>query len=326
MNDTAAALREWIPYNLFYHNDQPACEWLYLDNEPFIEPFFTDTISACRSREVNYKRRKVVSSLDVLPQWANAMDHVQPSAFIFHVSRCGSTLLSQFLSLDRKHIVLSEVPFLDQLLRIPFDNKYDRISLSQEWFQSAIPLYAQKRNGAEQHLFIKTDCWHIFFYERLRRLYPDTPFILLYRSPDEVLRSQQKQRGMQAVPGIVQPVIMGLRLEEGNPALTDLDLYFSQVLEKILEAFVEVYNKDHRTLLVNYSEGMINVVQKLMEFSNIPLTDELLKQMQDRSNFHGKRKGEVFEKEPPAQSSNYLDKAWQWYQELEKYRNADNRQ
>lgn len=323
MNDTTgAALHEWIPYNLVYHDNKAACEWLYLDNEPFTEPFFADTVWACRSRDINRKKQKVVSSLDMLPEWGNGIDHVQPSAFIFHVSRCGSTLLSQFLSLDQKHIVLSEVPFLDQLLRIPFDDKYDMVSLSQEWFQTAIPFYARKRNGTEQHLFIKTDCWHIFFYRRLRQLYPDTPFILLYRSPDEVFRSQQKQRGMQAVPGIVQPWIMGLRLEEGDPALTDLDLYFSQVLEKILEEFVDVYKKDHRTLLVNYSEGMINVTQKLMDFSNIPLTPELLKHIQDRSNFHGKRGHQVFEKEPPAGSSDYLEKAWQWYHELEKLRNS----
>lgn len=326
MNDIAAALREWLPYKLFYHDNQPACEWLYLDEHPFTAPFFDDTISECRCRESNYNRPKVISSLDILPQWADAIDHVQPSAFIFHVSRCGSTLLSQFLSLDRKHIVLSEAPFLDQLLRIPFDNRYDMVSLSREWFQAALPFYAQKRNGAEQHLFIKTDCWHIFFYERLRKLYPDTPFILLYRSPDEVLRSQQKKRGMQAVPGIVQPVIMGMRMEEGDPALSNLDLYFSRVLEKILEAFVGVYKNDHRTLLVNYSEGMVNVLQKLMDFSNIPLTDELLKQIQDRSAFHGKGGHQVFEKEPPAQSSAYLEKAWQRYHELEKLRTMNNGQ
>jgi hypothetical protein len=322
MNDTAAALHEWIPYNLFYQDNKPACEWLYLDNEPFTEPFFADTVWACRSREVNYARKKVTSSLEVLPGWANALDHVQPSAFIFHVSRCGSTLLSQFLSLDKKNIVLSEVPFLDELLRIPFDSRFDMVSLSREWFQIALPFYARKRNGTEQHLFIKTDCWHIFFYERLRKLYPDTPFILLYRSPDEVLRSQQKQWGMQAIPGMVQPWIMGLRLEEDDPAMTDLSLYFSQVLEKILEAFVGVYKNDHRTLLVNYSEGMINVTQKLMEFSHIPFTDELLKQMQSRSTFHGKRGRQVFEKEPPAESSGYLEKAWEWYHQLEQYRNG----
>jgi hypothetical protein len=326
MNDTTTALQEWIPYKLFYLNNEPACEWLYLNKVPFTEPFFADTISVCWSHEVGYRRRKVISSLDMLPRWSSAMDYVKPSAFIFHVSRCGSTLLSQFLSMDQKHIVLSEVPFLDELLRIPFDDKYDQMSLSREWFQTALPFYAQKRNGAEQHLFIKTDCWHIFFYERLRKLYPDTPFILLYRSPDEVLRSQQKQRGMQAVPGLIQPRLMELKLEENDPALTDLDLYFSKVLGKMLGAFVRVYKNDHRSLLVNYSEGMINVTKKLMEFSGIPLPDELLHQMEDRAGFHGKRRKQVFEKEPPAESPAFLEEAWKWYRELEKYRTTDNRQ
>jgi hypothetical protein len=321
MNDLPAiALKEWIPYKLIYPDNQPACEWLYLDEIPFTEPFFNDTIMDCRSRPVNQRKPKVASSLDVLPQWSPAMDHVQPSAFIFHVSRCGSTLLSQFLSLDPSHIVLSEVPFLDELLRMPFDKEHHSPEVVEEWFQWAVPFYGQRRNGKEQHLFIKTDCWHIFFYERLRRLYPDVPFILLYRSPDEVLRSQQQRWGMQAIPGMVQFPIMGLEFEEGHPALCDLSLYFSMVLEKILQAFTEVVQKDKKTMLVNYKQGMVNVVQEMMQFANMPVSDQLLQQMSERSKYHGKYGGQLFTGEPPADESEYLKGCWKWYEELERLR------
>jgi hypothetical protein len=316
-NSPATVLQEWIPYKLIYQGDIPCCEWLYLDQQPFNDPFFEDTIFNCRTRPVNLRRVKMVSSLDILPEWSAAIDHVQPTAFIFHVSRCGSTLLSQLLSLDQRHIVLSEVSFFDQLLCMPF-SRPDLHSVSgEEFLKWAIPFYGRKRNGEEQHLFIKTDCWHIFFYDRLRALYPDVPFILLYRSPDEVLRSQQKQRGMQSVPGLIPPSVMGMTLEEGNPALTDLDLYFCQVLEKILEAFANVYQKDKNTLLVNYNEGMINIVQKMMDFSGLPPGKELLQQMQERSKYHGKYGDQPFATEPPGVSSGYLDGCWHWYNRLQ---------
>src|SRR5690606_34626620 len=122
---------------------------------------------------------------------------VAPTAFIFHVSRCGSTLLSQLLDLDEANIVLSEVPLLDQLLRLP--ETFPGISRAQQEtaLQATIRLLGQKRTGHEKQLFIKLDSWHVFFAATLRKQYPSVPFILLYRAPDEVFESHRRHRGMQ---------------------------------------------------------------------------------------------------------------------------------
>ncbi len=50
--------------------------------------------------------------------------------------------------------------------------------------------------------------------EKARKLYPQTPFILLYRQPGEVIRSQQKRRGMQSIPGLLEPEIFGFTKNE----------------------------------------------------------------------------------------------------------------
>ncbi|WP_423146566.1 hypothetical protein [Rubrolithibacter danxiaensis] len=86
-----------------------------------------------------------------------------PSAIIFHISRCGSTLLSQLLSLTEQSIVLSEVPFIDELLRLCYsDNEYGQTEIA-DFLTAALKFYGQKRYEQEKYLFIKTDSWHIFY-------------------------------------------------------------------------------------------------------------------------------------------------------------------
>jgi hypothetical protein len=321
MNLSPAALKNWLPYRLFVTNNELSCRWLSLEDISIDDPFFEDTISACMRLPVNTKPFQCVSSADILPVWSPGMDAVSPTAFIFHISRCGSTLLSQLLAIDPRHIVLSEVPLFDELLRLHYKQPTPTPDIADEWLKAAIHFYGQKRNGGEQQLVIKSDCWHIFFYERLRKLYPTTPFILLYRAPDEVLRSQQKRRGMQAVPGIIQPELIGLEEEEEEPSLDHLDRYFARVMEKMLAAFFQAAEKDKQVLLVNYKEGMLPITEKMAAFTGISIPAVTRKQMEERTVYHGKYPAQVFEEEKSANSPDFLDGCWQWYHRLEDKRN-----
>jgi hypothetical protein len=180
--------------------------------------------------------------VDVLPEWLHDAGTVPPTVFIFHVSRCGSTLAAQLLSLNEENIVLSEVPFIDEVLRwrnlLPNADEAGTLQL----LQASIASYAQKRSGKEKRLIVKADSWHVLFYKQLRKLYPQTPFILLYRKPDEVIKSHQKLRGMQAVQGVIEPQLFGFDAEAIN--LVGLDEYMALVLEKYYTAFLEISEHD----------------------------------------------------------------------------------
>jgi hypothetical protein len=316
MTPAANVVANWIPYKLFCDNGELFCHWLNLQDKKFEEPFFDETIWRLRALPANVKMFKTVSHLQMIPLWANGLATVKPTAIIFHLSRCGSTLVSQLLTLDDSNIVLPEVPFFDELLRLQYQQPAIETALGDKCLAAAVKFYGQQRNENLKNLFIKTDCWHIFFYKRLRQLFPDVPFVLLYRSPAEVLLSQQKRRGMQAVPGILEPELMGLTKEEIDHA--DFDGYFSRVMEKILAKFYEVQQNDPMTLLVNYKEGIIPIVQRIAGLSGINLPEELLRKMKDRSGYHAKYPGQIFTgEEKPEQFPEYLNKAMDWYLRLE---------
>lgn len=294
-NTLSAALHNWVPYKLSLVDNVPHNHWLYTGNHRYTAPFFDETISECLSLPENSSRFKGLSSLELLPFWAAEVDAVAPTAFIFHVSRCGSTLLAQLLGMHEQHIVLAETPFLDELLRLPYKNKEADKALLKEAFIAAIRLYGQKRRGDEKHLFIKADSWHLCFYRHLRALYPTVPFILLYRSPDEVILSQRRRRGMQSVQGIIEPEIFGFDKEAIK--YDTLDDYMVKVLERYFTIMLEIKQQDPITQLVNYKEPILSTMQQIADFAGVAIGKNEMQQMQERSRFHAKYPDQVF-KEP----------------------------
>lgn len=319
-DDVVSPLKNWVPYQLAGGPGEETCRWLFLGDKAFTEPFFDDTISNRRGLPFNTKKQRVVSGLEVLPEWSALIDKINPTAIIFHVSRCGSTLLSQMLGLDPANIVLSEVPFIDQLLR--HGKKYEQDVSS--FVSSAIGFYGAKRDPKNKNLFIKADSWHIHFYRELRALYPGIPFILLYRRPDEVLRSQQKKRGMHAVQGVVEPNVFGFNAE----AIMEkgLDEYLALVLETYFSAFLDIIQTDERVLLLNYNEGAIPMMEKIIALTGIEVSEEQIAAMHERAGFHAKYPGEVFsEKAMEEPVPPFLQKAQELYEAVERIRQGSGK-
>ena len=320
MNESISrVLKDWIPYRLLEEGNSCSCRWLYLGDEKITDPFFDETIARCKRLSHNSRITKCVSSIEILPEWAQQVESISPTAIIFHISRCGSTLVSQLLSLQPSNIVLSEVPLFDELLR--WGNKNNEMQMTLPLLKAAIDLYGAKRNEKSGYLFIKTDSWHIHFYQQLRKLYPQIPFILLYRKPDEVIRSQQKRRGMQSIPGLLEPEIFGFN--KNQILQSGLDDYMVRVVETYLQAFIQVLNTDKLALPVNYSEGAFCIVNKIAGVTGITINDEQKSAMRQRSTFHAKYPEQVFvEEELKEPAPVFLNKAFALYKEIEEIRHA----
>ncbi len=286
-------IKNWVPWKLLNHSAEPVCSWLYTGNKNFTEPFFDDTISICRSLDENCKPFKPVASLQMMAEWADDIDTVNPTAIIFHVSRCGSTLLSQLLALNEASIVLSEVPFFDDLLRLPFKNKSFDNNTSTGFLKAAIKLYGRKKTGIEKNLFIKTDSWHIHFYDSLRPLYPSVPFIFLFRNPWEVVLSQQRQRGMHAVPGIIEPGVFGFSKVQINEP--DFNQYMTNVLAGYFNKMIAITKSDPLVLPVNYDEGMSAIFKKIYALPDVSITNSTEKLLNERTRFHAKHPQQLFQ-------------------------------
>jgi hypothetical protein len=309
--------KDYIPFKVIIEKNEIRLRWMYTGGKRFTEPFFSESLAACKVFPEN--RQPVETSVQELLEKAGSLNKIIPSAFIFHVSRCGSTLLTQMLSKSERSIVLSEVPVFDELLRLKSNHPVildDQ--LCDRLFKACIELHAQPSDRNETHLFIKCDSWHTFFYEQIRRSYPGVPFILLYRLPAEVLRSQRKITGMHAIPGVIEPSLFGLGQDV---ILMDKDRYFGKVLQNYFTAYEEILEKDPNAFPLSYHEGPMAMLQLITEISGFALNEKEIREMEERTRFHSKSPRQLFE-EPQEQETEpeWLLKATEAFRRLEQKR------
>jgi hypothetical protein len=281
-------LTDWYPTKLIKEADgQLSLRWHYI-NRPFSEPFFEESILKCLSHPFNSKGFKTVTCIESFKEFAeNITDQVPPAAFIFHISRCGSTLLSQLLTASEQNIVLSEMPLLDEILR---SGKTD-----QNLLISLLRIFGKKRSGKEMNLFVKLDSWHLLYYEILKEIFPDVPIIILFRNPAEVLESHRKLKGIQTIPGFIDPALLRLEKETIQNKLPEK--YFELVLEKYFEQIVTIKQKETKALLINYNNGFENVIENISEYLSISFPVGDLLKMKERFKFHSKKPEVVFQEE-----------------------------
>jgi len=219
---------QWLPASVGLH-DQPAwVDWIHFADRPLDLPFYENSLSVVRGRPFNRLFRYRMP-LDTFVADAPA-DTPEPDGFVFHLSRCGSTLVAQMLAAVPEHVVVSEAPPLDHLLELASTapGTIDAIAA----LRAMVAALTRDRSGITRHRFVKFDSWHTLALPLLRRAFPDTPWIFLYRDPVEVLVSHARMRGMQTAPGVLSSALFGLQDHPGVP----LDDYAARVLARTAEA------------------------------------------------------------------------------------------
>lgn len=286
-------LKGRIPYRLLTENGTLKFKWLYTGDQLFTRPFFDETISRCLSFPENHPDRMPVTDAAAVVDHAASVDAVTPTAFIYHVSRCGSTLLSQMLACDPRNIVLSEVPLLDELLRMTVHGDPSAAKL----FRAVLKLLSVRRSGTEERVFVKTDSWHMLFHEQLATWYAGVPFFMLYRSPKEIGASQAKHPAMHSVPGVIEPSLFGL--ERADAANMTGDQYLDHVLACYFRAYTKILQSGGTAFALSYHDGPMNMIKQICEVCRFVPDAAVLDAMEKRTQFHSKSPDRNFSGDAP---------------------------
>ena len=189
----------WLPVDAVVVDGQPGLLWMNMDGVDLAEPFFQQTVDRLRSEHL--AGEEGFTELDTLVQLEKTFDSVPPSGFIFHSSRCGSTLVANACRAIEGSIVLSEPPAVDKLVARFITDADDRTKemLYSIFLRATVAALGQRRTGRERHLFIKFACCSVSQIERIRRIWPNVPWVFLYRDPIETIVSN-----MQNLPSWLQ--------------------------------------------------------------------------------------------------------------------------
>jgi hypothetical protein len=259
------ALDGWLPIGVGWQHGRPEIDWCFVGRERLCDAFFEDTVRRLVARPFNRAFRRSTGA-EVLESWAERRPGLDPSGFIFHMSRCGSTLAAQMLAARTDCIVLSEPAPFDSLLR-PSDPAHP-VDPAQHvrWLRALVSAMGQARTGDERHFVVKLDCWHTLSLALIRKAFPSVPMVFLYREPRAVLASHLRQRGVQTVPGLLDSRLFGIDFAEA--VAMPAPVYCARVLGAICEAA----SLDENLCLVNYAQLPDAMFETILPRFRMPLS------------------------------------------------------
>lgn len=273
----------WLPIRARWRDRELEVDWAYIGPRPLRKPFFEQNVAHCLHKPFN-RLFHYATPIGALADVQRQRPYLTPDGFIFHMSRCGSTLVSQMLAASPRHIVISEAEPIDTVVQA----RHARPDLTEEeqvaMLRWVIAALGQVRSGDERHLFVKLDSWHALALPLFRRAFPDTPWIFVYRDPVEILVSQLRKRGMHMVPGLIGD-LFGLPSSGATPAP---ETYCAQVLSGIGESILR-HQAAGRGLLVNYRQLPAAVWSEVLPHFGSPCCDDDRAAMADVARYDAKR-------------------------------------
>jgi hypothetical protein len=284
-----ASLQGWMPIRVFWRGPEAWIDWGYFGRERLTDPFFRESAMAALRKPFNQAFRRE-TPISALRQWRQESPGLAPTAFLLHASRCGSTLVSQMLAALETHVVMSEPPMVDAILRANRTNPALDDDTLADWLRGMISALAQPRNG-ERAFFLKTDSWSILERAVMRKAFPDTPWIYLYRDPLEIAVSQIRERGAYMIPGVPGP---GLELFNAESVRMPPAEYITRYLGKLMDAAAKAC-EDGEAVPMHYSELPAAVWTTFRELLGVADDDRTREIMQQAARWDAKHPQFEFE-------------------------------
>jgi hypothetical protein len=239
-------LAGWTPIEVRWNGSRSVVRWCFTDGVEFTDPFFDQTIERCLRDPFRllFWRETDISALGEL---ASLSPGLTPCGFIFHMSRCGSTLVSQMLAELPDALVVSEAGPIDAVLRAQTgrsDIAESEVVERLRWMVSAV---GQRRRAEQTRLVVKFDAWAILQLPLIRAAFPDTSCLFVYRDPVEVVVSHLGHRGYHMIPGTLPPGWFGLTSRQARSLSSEQ--YFATVLGRLCDAALAAARDEQLTLL-----------------------------------------------------------------------------
>lgn len=284
-NESVRLAGHWLPYA--YDAKSRSIHWCLPEGHA-TEPFQDEYISHCRKIVLLNQIIQPRISLEGLSfqYQSHLMAKVQPAGFIFHLSRCGSTLVSGCLSELDSSCIFSESPVLTNIL---LD---DNLTLTQQkiYLQQLIDLQANLF-PERTNVIIKWNAWDIFRWELIRAIYPKVPVLFLVRNPLDILASHQRSVGRH-MSGDLSMAAFHPVFSMANKTVSLLD-YRIHVLQSLFSEMDKHYSPPEVRLLdyrMMNAESMLDIAHHF----NLPIKPIELLKMQERMRFHSKRTDQLF--------------------------------
>ena len=279
-----------MPVDAVVVDGRPGLTWMNMSDVEFKEPFFQQTVDRVRDEEP-WRDANVFTEFDALLQLDHVLPRVHPSGFIFHSSRCGSTLVANACRALDNAIVLSEANPIDKLVaRFITDAADDPVKESLYSVLIRAAVNALAHSAGEPRVFVKFSCCGVSQLERIRRIWPDVPWLFLYRDPVETIVSN-----MTTVPAwLLDEDRRILAHITGTTPAAVREMSLEELCARSIGSFYSAAHSlaNGNSMLLNYNQISITNV---LDFFNVSPSAEELERITSGSRIYSKEVSEARE-------------------------------
>ena len=215
----------WLPCRFGQDTDgTPAIDWADFRGIALDGGFHNGATRLALARPFNRLLRCRTGLGDLLGDPPEGLP--EPDGFIFHMSRCGSTLVARLLAALPGSYAVNEPEPLDLMLRASLGAP-EEIRVAA--LRAMVGAFGRR---PAQRWFLKLSAWPALSLPLFRRAFPDVPWLFLYRDPAAVLASQMTMRATELQPGFMPSALFGIAHGETLPE----EVYCASALARICEA------------------------------------------------------------------------------------------
>lgn len=276
----AAALAGFTPVALNLAPDAASVDWGDLAGLRFAEPFFDQTVERWAGGSAPRLVRTDLAALDAL----DATPSLDPAALVFHLSRCGSTLVSRLLARIPGMLVVAEPKPVNTLLLAGPAALGE--AEAARLLRLLVRALGRRRFGDEQRYVLKLSSWNIARLGLFRRAFPGVKVIWVQRQPLEIMASLGADPpgwlALRQAPREAER-LFGLAPDE----LPDLDAagFCARVLAALLAAAHAI---DGVSLTVDYRELPDAVWTRIAPFLGLALGEGEIALLREEARYSAK--------------------------------------
>ncbi|MBF0545525.1 MAG: hypothetical protein HQM08_13875 [Candidatus Riflebacteria bacterium] len=242
-------LTDAIPFRLFTVGDHFLIEWILPETQndqpqlPFIQ-------SLKEKNQVSHIGGRSFIPLSSLGEVISTLGSLKPSLFIYHATRCGSTLMGRMLKSGTENRVFNEPSAVTELF-MNFRSIDDTI-IKKTHLSNMIGAFGLGAPTCQKNLVFKFASLCNIFFDEIRAVFPDTPSVFMYRDPVEIMVSLVTEPSMWLDNVHSEKFVTFLPWSKKEAATLDIEhlacLYLEQQFQWAIGQ-AEVFSR-----LVNYTE------------------------------------------------------------------------
>jgi hypothetical protein len=276
-----SVLAAWTPVALNLTTPTPSIDWGDLRGVRFIDPFFQQTVERWAGAAPQPLLRTGLDGLATL----DSAPSLDPDGLVFHLSRCGSTLVSRLLSTIPGTVVVSEPPPINSLLMMDMND-----DALVPLLRSMIRALGRRRFGDERHFVLKLSSWNTRRIGLFRHAFPGVPVIWVQRTPLDVMASLLRDppgwAKLQQFPAQLGS-IFGIAPDQA--AQLDRPRFYAQALTAMLHA---IHTTDDGPMLaLDYRMLPEAIWTAAARFLGLGLGDADIARMREEARYSSKSMG-----------------------------------